>query len=137
MSSSPRGATASKLVSRASRSRAMPPNWHTRGRCTVRSATLSGGRATRRRAARSGSSRSGCDSGPAERGAIVAGEDARAVDEDPPPPQPGEERLVVPEADERRVVLDPDGAHVGGLAVVDLAVELEARAAVPRLDVEA
>src|SRR6185436_1023100 len=138
MSSSPRGATASKLVSRTSRSRAMRTRWRARSPRSMRAARRRLGGQPAAHAASSGRSPPRRDrSVAAQRAAVVAGEDARAVDQDPAAAEAGEERLGVAEADERRVVLDPRGAKLDGLRVVDLAVDLEARAAVAGLDVEA
>src|SRR5919199_4778721 len=73
----------------------------------------------------------------AQRGALVAGQDAGAVDEDLPPAQAGEQRLSVAEPDERRVVLDARAVKLQRRLVGRLPVELEPRARVAGLDHDA
>src|ERR671933_1559809 len=137
MSSSPRGATASKLVSRATRSRDIPAPCPSTARPAMGAAAVRAVGQPAARAARSRSGRSAIDRLIAlERGAVVAGEHPRAVDEDAPAPEAGEQRLGLSQADERRVLPDALGPQLGGLGRLGLAVELEAGAGVDGLDLE-
>src|SRR5215212_7025695 len=66
--------------------------------------------------------------------ALVAGHHARAVPEDPAASQAGEQRLGVVEGDERRYLRTKPDAQRLGLGARRVAVDLEARAAVPEVD---